>query len=294
MLEESVTRCHGPSAQRPASAGRYSSEGTTNACSNIGTASRKVSSQCTFPKQASGPFGSQCSQASERSVNGCSSSRLLALRAAVLRRAISQWRGSTLRAALLFLHKLGGVCWRTAKHCDGHSMNALRCIGVSRKSAVLLFRQLPNPSVERTSNGGPQCLAPSRSATPLAAAHLYVRRQQKVTAIRDARLLSRAPKSAERTVGQEPPSALRLSGASAGTVAFLRMLNCSTAATRRVAVATRQAAGAAPHRIVKVRRLALPLARPAMLGSTDTAAGAAVGAGLQSHSHALTFTARAA
>ena len=31
---------------------------------------------------------------------------------------------------------------------------------------------MPNPSIERTSNGGAHCHAPSRSVAPLAAAHV--------------------------------------------------------------------------------------------------------------------------
>ena len=51
-----------------------------------------------------------------------------------------------------------GVCWQSAEM-------------VSSVSFVHKY-QRPNPSIERTSNGGAQWCAPSRSATPLAAAHV--------------------------------------------------------------------------------------------------------------------------
>jgi len=37
---------------------------------------------------------------------------------------------------------------------------------------VCLIEHRPNPSIERTSNGGAHWFAPSRPATPLAAAHV--------------------------------------------------------------------------------------------------------------------------
>jgi len=39
-------------------------------------------------------------------------------------------------------------------------------------SVVSLGVQAPNPSIERTHNGGAQCLAPSQPAAPLCAAHV--------------------------------------------------------------------------------------------------------------------------
>jgi len=51
-----------------------------------------------------------------------------------------------------------GVCWQSAEK-------------VSSVSFVHKY-QRPNPSIERTSNGGAHWFAPSRSATPLAAAHV--------------------------------------------------------------------------------------------------------------------------
>jgi len=40
------------------------------------------------------------------------------------------------------------------------------------KSSVVFSNQRPNPSVERTHNGGARLLAPSPSAAPLCAAHV--------------------------------------------------------------------------------------------------------------------------
>ena len=47
------------------------------------------------------------------------------------------------------------------------------CVGVAPRSVVRSsINERSNPSVERTANGGPRSFASSRSATPLAAAHL--------------------------------------------------------------------------------------------------------------------------
>ena len=59
---------------------------------------------------------------------------------------------------------------------------AFICRGEARVQVTVSWRDhralrvaAHNPAVERTSNGGPQWVAQQRSATPLAAAHLYVR-----------------------------------------------------------------------------------------------------------------------
>ncbi len=80
-------------------------------------ASHEVSNQCAFQKRGH-PVGSEAvfSEAYTRAAEGSYFSSLWALRATVLRRAISQWRGSTLRAQLCCSStKPGGVCWRPAK-----------------------------------------------------------------------------------------------------------------------------------------------------------------------------------
>jgi hypothetical protein len=43
---------------------------------------------------------------------------------------------------------------------------------VLAKGVAVLQHQRPNPSIERTSNGGAQYHAPSKSVAPLAAAHV--------------------------------------------------------------------------------------------------------------------------
>jgi hypothetical protein len=76
--------------------------------------------------------------------------------------------------------------------CRGrHAASAIeRCQGRAYATRwTVADRRKPNLAMERTSNGEAQWVAHQRSATPLAAAHLNVRRQQKVAAIRDARLL---------------------------------------------------------------------------------------------------------
>jgi len=45
-------------------------------------------------------------------------------------------------------------------------------VSSSLPSKLRLLNQAPNPSIERTHNGGAQCLAPSRAVAPLCAAHV--------------------------------------------------------------------------------------------------------------------------
>jgi len=46
------------------------------------------------------------------------------------------------------------------------------CVWRLRKRSVVFFNRRPNPSVERTHNGGSRWLAPSQSEAPLRAAHV--------------------------------------------------------------------------------------------------------------------------
>ena len=82
-----------------------------------------------------------------------------ALRANVLRRAVSslsRLRGGAVLGSTIASHQSQGAV-----------------LGVVANSRVIFrVRQRPNPSVERTANGGSRWFASHRSATPLAAAHL--------------------------------------------------------------------------------------------------------------------------
>jgi len=125
-------------------------------------------------------------------------SQLLALRAAVLRRAVSQWiwrrcqaPGNSAVPPTEFVAYSGNRVPHRTSHEPFHrtapgsqsggngGRARLRAThqflqrSWSRMLAIVcLIEHRPNPSIERTSNGGAQCPAPSRVVTPLCAAHV--------------------------------------------------------------------------------------------------------------------------
>jgi hypothetical protein len=130
---------------------------------------------------ARGPLESRVSQASTRAGRSAISVRCLALRAAVLRRALRQLRVplECFGYAQVFSHK---NTLRTGWHASlrirstpcgttlaGRESDP-QCGQRSRFQA--LPRRRPNPSIERTSNGGAHWCASPSSVAPLAAAHV--------------------------------------------------------------------------------------------------------------------------
>jgi len=102
-----------------------------------------------------------CALGSSRCGTGRTFRGLRALRAAVLRRAVSQFSLSVATRRR-----------RSAALTEGLPAYAGFRKCVLKGQSVRLTKQRPNPSVERTHNGGARFLAPSRSATPLCAAHV--------------------------------------------------------------------------------------------------------------------------
>ncbi len=84
--------------------------------------------------------------------------RLLRVRSSVLKPRLASRRSAFRYAPQL-----------AQQHCS--AMNRIRESSTEVSSECSPDRR-PNPSVERTSNGGARCHAPSRSVAPLAAAHL--------------------------------------------------------------------------------------------------------------------------
>jgi hypothetical protein len=129
----------------------------------------------------------------------------------------------------------------------------------ARRCAAWLAQQYRPP---------PQCglTLPSRGRPQAGFAHLRpplmsnVRRQQKVVAMRDAWLLCRPRNRPVATAGKgrQAPCSSGTAARRGERLSSLGVLCCPAAVTRRAAVAIGPAAGAAPHRIVKARRLALP------------------------------------
>ena len=126
-------------------------------------------------------LGVALSQAYTRTGHSATSVRCLALRAAALRRAIRQLRVPLVcfGCAQVFSHENG---LRTGAHASLRIRSTpcgttLACReidpqGGQRSQFQALPHRRPNPSIERTSNGGAHWLASSRSVAPLAAAHV--------------------------------------------------------------------------------------------------------------------------
>ena len=112
--------------------------------------------------QSSLPSGEDAMHSAVVALRGGSNiSGLKALRADVLRRAVSQlsWLRATFRDAIYRSHRMSAACAGNRR--------------VVRELVVRVLRhQRSNPSIERTHNGGAQCLAPSRVVPPLCAAHV--------------------------------------------------------------------------------------------------------------------------
>jgi len=99
-----------------------------------------------------------------RSHSGClaghtSVSLTRALRAGVLRRAVSSW-GRCAASSVL-------SCTITPRQSEGTVLSV-----IASSKAVALREQRPNPSIERTYNSGRRWSASARSATLLSAAHV--------------------------------------------------------------------------------------------------------------------------
>jgi len=105
--------------------------------------------------------GMRCALESSRFGQSSNISGLRALRAAVLRRAVSRLSGS---AATLRVRCVAPT-QRSAAY-SGHRANR------QKGQSVRLANQRPNPSVEGTHNGGARLLASSAAAAPLCAPHL--------------------------------------------------------------------------------------------------------------------------
>jgi len=93
-------------------------------------------------------------------------------------RSCTQWRRSALPSRETRMSQLAEGCmarnvalvwWRFVGRAHW-TMNTK--VSSSLPSKLRLLNQAPNPSIERTHNGGAQCPAPSRAVPPLCAAHV--------------------------------------------------------------------------------------------------------------------------